>query len=93
MGDSSRLIGHGPRQLVEAVLDIESTDGWVRVTALLGDPEPEVGQVRPTLHSITAARDTGEIVALRTEEIHALGERFERAYNRWRGSSGAQQSR
>lgn len=86
--DSDRPLGH---DLVEAILDVEQAPGvWVRVTALLGAPQPEVGIHRPTIRFISAAREGGELVALTSEEVAALGARFERAYNRWRGKRGDQ---
>lgn len=88
--DSDRPLGP---DLVEAVLDVEQAPGvWVRVTALLGEPQPEVGIHRPTVRYISAAREGGELVALTSEEIAALGARFERAYYRWRGKARGDQS-
>ena len=83
--DQSRVIGREPHALVEATIDVERAGRWIRIQALLGDPEPEVGLHRPTIRHITATTEDGEPVALTTEEVNALGDRFERAYNRWRG--------
>lgn len=85
--DSDRPLGP---DLVEAVLDVEQAPGvWVKVTALLGEP---AGLHRPTIRYISAAREGGELVALTSEQIAALGARFERAYYRWRGKARGDQS-
>lgn len=93
--DQSRVIGLGVHQLVEVILDVERDRGgaWVRVVALLGDPDPDVGLLRPVVKHLVAVAEGGELVALTTEEVKGLAERFERAYNKWRGKSGDQQSR
>lgn len=93
-GDQSRVIGLGVHQLVEVVLDVERARGvWVRVVALLGDPDPEVGLHRPIVKHLVAVTEGGELVALTTEEVNGLADRFERAYNKWRGKRGDQQGR
>lgn len=77
MDDSARDLG----DLVEAVLDVEQAPGvWVRVTALLAAPSP--GEVVVRYLSATLE---GTPIAITAEEINALGERFQRAYNRKRG--------
>lgn len=70
---------------VEAFVDIERPRGRLtRVSAILADPEPDVGHPRPVIKSVRAVRDDGVIVPITTEEVRALADRFERAYYRWR---------
>lgn len=83
--DSERDLGH---EKVEAILDFERSPGeWLRISALLGPPEEGVGLPRAQVLFIQAFTEGGDPVALSTEEVNALAERFERAYNRARGKS------
>lgn len=85
--DESRVLGQGIHQLVEVVLDVERSKGvWLRVIALIGDPDPDAGLHRPVVKHLVACTEGGELIALTTEEVKNLADRFERAYNRWRGS-------
>ena len=77
---------------VEVFVDIERPRGrFTRVTAVIGEPDPESGQPRPVILSCRAVRDDGVILKLTTEEVHALRDRFERAYYHWR-NRGVRQS-
>lgn len=92
--DESRVIGQGVHELVEVLLDFERGKGtWLRVIALIAPPDPDAGLHRPVVKHLVAAAEGGELVALTTEEVKNLADRFERAYNRWRGNRGTQQSR
>lgn len=64
---------------VSVVLDIERSGVWVRVSAEIHPPEPEVGLPLPQV-VILGAKADGRDVALTTDEVRALAERFERAY-------------
>jgi hypothetical protein len=87
--DESRVLGQGVHQLVEVNLDFERWKGfWVHVIALIGDPDPDVGHMRPIVRHLVAVAEGGELVALTTEEVNRLADRFERAYNNWRGKNG-----
>ena len=84
LGASRQIFAAGPMSL-EAFVDIERPRGtWVRVHVKLGEPDPEVGLHRPTIQNLRAVDDAGKPVALTTEEVGRLGERFEEAYYRWR---------
>lgn len=91
LSDEIRVIGLGAHQVVEVILDVERRGCWVRVMALLADPEPAAGLPRPVVKHLVAVTEDGELVQLTTEEVNGLADRFERAY--WRGKRGDQQSR
>lgn len=84
-GDHGHHLGH---ERVEAFLDLERSKGeWLRVNALLGPPEDEIGLMRVQVLYLQATGPDAKPVALTTEEVNALKERFERAYNRARGQT------
>lgn len=67
---------------IEWFVDIQRAGRRVWVIAKLGIPEPEVGLHRLTILSIRATADDGKPVALTTEEVHGLANRFESQYHR-----------